>query len=196
MAENKKSFLLYSDLIGVINQLPDEQAGKLFKIILEYVNDKNPVVEDLLLKVAFEPIKLQLKRDLRRYEEIREKRREAGIASAESKKQNQQVLTSVESVKQTSTKSTVNDNVNVNDIKEKRRRNSVFVKPKIEEVNDYFSDNGYTNKSADKFFKYYDVSDWHDSKGKKIVNWKQKAQSVWFKDENKITGQQKSKLSI
>ena len=31
-----------------------------------------------------------------------------------------------------------------------------------------------------------DPSDWKDSKGNKVKNWKQKMQSVWFKDENKI----------
>ena len=33
----------------------------------------------------------------------------------------------------------------------------------------------------------YDVADWHDSQGKQIKNWKQKAYQVWFKDENKIS---------
>ena len=63
MAENKKSFLLYSDLSLTVNKLPDEIAGKLFKIILDYVNDKYPLIDDLLLEVAFEPIKQLLNRD-------------------------------------------------------------------------------------------------------------------------------------
>ena len=36
MAENKKSFVLYCDLIHTVEQLPDEVAGKLFKLILNY----------------------------------------------------------------------------------------------------------------------------------------------------------------
>jgi len=79
MAENKKSFLLYADIIGVVSKLPDEKAGQLFKIILDYVNDKNPEVEDLLLSIAFEPIKLALKRDLIKYESIKESSSENGI---------------------------------------------------------------------------------------------------------------------
>ncbi|MEO6610722.1 MAG: DUF6291 domain-containing protein [Chitinophagaceae bacterium] len=80
MAENKKSFLLYADLITTVAKLPDVKAGKLFKLILEYVNDKNPEVEDLLLQVAFEPIKQQLKRDLQQWILERGKRSEAGRA--------------------------------------------------------------------------------------------------------------------
>lgn len=79
MAENKKSFLLYADIIAIVSKLPDDIAGKLFKIILEYVNDKNPIVDDLLLSIAFEPIKLQLKRDLAKYETIKETSSENGI---------------------------------------------------------------------------------------------------------------------
>lgn len=78
MADNKKSFLLYCDLIHTVQKLSDEQAGKLFKHVLEYVNDLNPETEDLLTEVCFEPIKQNLKRDLRKYEEIRKQKSEAG----------------------------------------------------------------------------------------------------------------------
>ena len=78
MAENKKSFLLYCDLIHTVQKLNDQQAGKLFKHVLEYVNDLNPQTDDILTEVCFEPIKQNLKRDLRKYEEIRKKKSDAG----------------------------------------------------------------------------------------------------------------------
>lgn len=56
-----------------------------------------------------------------------------------------------------------------------------------DEVIDYFKVNGYTNEAAKKFFKFYSEAKWLDSNGKKVLSWKQKAQGVWFKDENKIT---------
>jgi hypothetical protein len=45
---------------------------------------------------------------------------------------------------------------------------------------------GFTEQSAQKAFSYYDISNWKDSKGNPVKNWKQKMISVWFKDENKI----------
>ena len=42
MAKDKKSFVLYCDIIHTIEQLTDEQAGHLFKHVLYYVNDLNP----------------------------------------------------------------------------------------------------------------------------------------------------------
>ena len=76
MAKEKKGFLLYCDIIHTIEKLNDEQAGKLFKHILRYVNDQNPVTDDILTEVVFEPIKQTLKRDLEKYEGIRAKNKE------------------------------------------------------------------------------------------------------------------------
>jgi hypothetical protein len=70
MANGKRSFLLYTDIHFTIKKLTDEQAGILFKHILSYVNDENPVMNNLIIELVFEPIKQQLKRDLKRYESI------------------------------------------------------------------------------------------------------------------------------
>lgn len=78
MAQDKKSFVAYSDWKNIFNMLTDEEAGKLIKHLLSYVNDENPTLEDRLLKLAFEPIKSQLKRDLQKYETVREKRAASG----------------------------------------------------------------------------------------------------------------------
>ena len=130
MAEGKKSFVLYADLLDNIEHLTNEEKGILFNHLLEYVNDKNPILEDRILVTAWKPIEKQLKRDLKKFEEVKTKRSEAGKRSAELRalKGNEQTSTnstSVESVEQTSTSSTDNDkcnmiydnvNVNVNDI--------------------------------------------------------------------------------
>jgi len=82
MAKDKKSFILYVDQKDLFNKLPDEIAGKLIKHIYSYVSDENPESEDLIVNIAFEPIKQQLKRDLKLFEEKRIKRSEAGLAGA------------------------------------------------------------------------------------------------------------------
>lgn len=60
----------------------------------------------------------------------------------------------------------VNENVNVN------------------EIEDYFVLNGYSKELANKFYLHYQP-DWTDSNDKKVKDWKKKAQTVWFKEENK-----------
>jgi uncharacterized phage protein (TIGR02220 family) len=120
MAENKKSFVLYADLIKSIEHLTNEEKGILFNHLLEYVNDMKPVLTDRLILTAWKPIELQLKRDLVKFEGVKAKRSEAGKRSAElralkSDENNTTNSTSVESVQQTSTNPTVNDTVNDND---------------------------------------------------------------------------------
>ena len=70
MAKEKNGFVLYCDIIHTAEKLTDEQAGKLFKHILRYVNDENPEC-DFVTEIAFEPIKQTLKRDLVKYENKR-----------------------------------------------------------------------------------------------------------------------------
>ena len=64
---------------------------------------------------------------------------------------------------------------------------ATFKAPTVDEAVAYFIANGYTEDSARRFFSYYDCAGWKDSNGKSVRNWKQKAQAVWFKDENKIS---------
>lgn len=123
MAEGKKSFVLYTDIKHTVDHLTIDQAGKLFKHLLAYVNDENPEFEkeDLLLRVAFEPIKRQLKRDLKDWEETRQKRSNAGhlggVKSAESRKtkQNEANEANASRLKQSQANEAVNVTVNVND---------------------------------------------------------------------------------
>jgi len=79
MAKDKNSFLLYCDIIHTVEKLDNDQAGKLFKHILDYVNDKDPHTNEMITIIAFEPIKQMLKRDLKKYDTIREKNKENAL---------------------------------------------------------------------------------------------------------------------
>lgn len=91
MAEDKNSFVLYGNIIHTVKKLPMQQQAELFMTILQYVNDENPEVKDPLVDIAFEPIKQQLKIDLKKYEAIKTLRseigREGGKKSAEARKE-------------------------------------------------------------------------------------------------------------
>ncbi len=126
MAQGKKSFILYLDQRGIFDKLTDEQAGRLIKHIYAYCADENPGC-DFVTDLAFESIKQALKRDLKKFESIKEKRSKAGKKSAEKRAQQtstkstyvesvEQKSTSVNKRKQTSTKLTVNDNVKLEKI--------------------------------------------------------------------------------
>jgi hypothetical protein len=88
MAKDKQSFLLYTDLIHLVSKLPNEKAGELFKFILSYVNDEDPITEDILIQIAFEPIKQSLKRDLVKYEKICNRNKDNGSKGGRPKLNN------------------------------------------------------------------------------------------------------------
>jgi hypothetical protein len=117
--QGKKSFVLYTDQREVFDELSDEDAGKLIKHIFSYVNDEDPITEDKLLKVAFLPIKTQLKRDLKMWDEKKEQRAEAGKKGGLAKSSNaKQSLAKPSNATNDVANLAVNVNVNgnVNDI--------------------------------------------------------------------------------
>lgn len=116
MAEGKKSFVLYCDIAHTVTHLTDQQAGKLFKHIIGYVNDDEPSTEDIIIKLAFEPIKQQLKRDLRKWEHYIEKQRYNGHKGGRPQVKSETQITQAfleKPKKADSVTVNVNDNVNV-----------------------------------------------------------------------------------
>jgi hypothetical protein len=79
-----------------------------------------------------------------------------------------------------------NGNGNGNKKKESEEKTK-FIPPTLEEVKKYFAEKGYKDSIAVRAFESYNVAGWVDSKGQKILNWKQKMINVWFRDEHKIT---------
>jgi uncharacterized protein YdaU (DUF1376 family) len=89
----------------------------------------------------------------------------------------------------------VNKDVSNNAVVIKNKAKSKKIKyPNIEEVAAYFKENGYDPKKGEKAWKYYAETDWKDSQGNTVRNWKQKMQGVWFKDENKLVNSQTPKM--
>jgi hypothetical protein len=189
MAENKNSFILYTDLISTVSILSDTDAGKLFKTILQYVNDQNPEPTDMVTKIAFEPVKQQLKRDLRKWEDKQQKRSEAGKKGAAAKWHSKaEVETELQSMANDGkringiAKMAVNDNVTVNDsvnvsvIRENRR----FTPPTREEVVNHMAtklDDFTAQGQADKFINFYESNGWKVGKNP-MKKWKAAA-SNW-----------------
>lgn len=144
MAQNKKSFIAYSDWYGMFKALPDDVAGKLIKHIFSYVNDENPISEDFIINALFEQVKSTLKRDLVKWESQQEQRKNAGLRSAEIRKQNA-TLVNGRSISSTVSVS-VNGNVSDNVIKE--------------EVNNTASPFSFFNSLIDYGFEKKLISDW------------------------------------
>jgi len=136
MADGKKSFVLYADIIHTVRKMPKDKAGELFMAILSYVNDENPVIEDMVIDLVFEPIKQQLKRDLKKWEGYIEKQRTNGQKGGRPHKPTETEKTQAFSKKPVQPKKadSVNVSVSVNDsvsIESTKELNTVVVEKEI-----------------------------------------------------------------
>lgn len=133
MVKGKRGFVLYADYIDQVELLPDEVAGRLLKNILRFVNDQNPVIDDFVDNLAFQPIKAALKRDLQKYEERCQRNRLNGEKGGRPPEKIGKIEVSEEQnpLKPTETQSVIlgsennpqkpdNDNDNDNDTKNKK----------------------------------------------------------------------------
>lgn len=85
----KESFILYTDQRAVINKLTDEQAGKIFKAIYEYVATEKMPPLDNLLDLVITPIKVVLDKNKEKYDDVSKKRAEAGAKGGKQRIANQ-----------------------------------------------------------------------------------------------------------
>jgi len=185
MATNKKGFVLYCDLIHTLEHLTIEQRGQVFTWILDYVNDKNPKDLEGLLAAVVEPIKQQLKRDLKHWEDVRRKRSAAGKKGGRPKAKK----ANANSDKQTEAKKAVivTDTVTV-----KETDKDIL----LSKFSNWAIDSGLdANKVQNQFLKawdYYNELGWCNKYGKPIKNRYTTIRNNWFKDLNDF----KPKLNI
>jgi len=81
---NRKSFVLHKDSLQVLDDLSDEQAGKLFKAI-KAIQLGEEFELDALTKIALSPFKAQFARDNEKYERIVERNKNNGLKGGRPK---------------------------------------------------------------------------------------------------------------
>lgn len=73
---DQKGFVIYGDVRAVVDELNDEQTGKLFKAMIEYFATGKAPKFDGVLKYVWIPIRQQMDRDKQKYDAKCEKNRE------------------------------------------------------------------------------------------------------------------------
>lgn len=181
----KKSFILFYDQKQIIDELNDEQAGKLFKAIYEYNVDKKISLTGAL-KIVFLPFKASFDRNDDKWEETAEKRSEAGKKHTGNQytRKKEKEMEQMEQVFQNGTNGTVsgsvNDSVNVSvsdsvsvnnipDTHDTVFQSSISLFPNYNESD--------LKKSSQKFFNYYKEKKW-----KGVNSWEEKLE-LWINDD-------------
>ena len=90
MCEEKNSFVVYAEIKETIDELTDEEVGKLFRGMVEYQTTGKVPEFTGILKFAFIPVRQQMDRNNSKWQRTRERRAEAGrrggVKSGESRR--------------------------------------------------------------------------------------------------------------
>lgn len=86
MSNPKKSFILHIDNLSVIDEMSDEQAGKLLKAMRNYHLGVDTEL-DAVTKMAFSFFRLQFERDLEKYTKTVERNKNNGLKGGRPKTQ-------------------------------------------------------------------------------------------------------------
>lgn len=85
---SRKSFVAYRDWQSIFEMLNDEELGRLTRVIFDYVNGKEVEIDDRVLKIVFENIRLTIDRDTQKYNAIVQRNKENGKKGGRPKKEN------------------------------------------------------------------------------------------------------------
>ena len=183
----RESFIIYRSFYEAICDLPDTNQSEVWRAICEYSLNFNEIELTGVSRTIFRLIKPQLDANLKRYANgKRDKLKFNEIKQTTSKRKAKRKQDESKVDANVNVNVNVNDNVNENlstDVDKTRAQKTKA--PTEQEVIEFFTSNGYRSDIASNAFNYYNSAGWRDSRGKSVLNWKQKMRGVWFKDEHK-----------
>lgn len=182
----KNSFLLYVDRLEVLDEMTDEDAGKLFKAIRDYVKDGSTPERGTLVSIAFRALKPALDSDSEKYHLMCLRRSEAGKKGGRPKKQTKAKKANAfeekaneskksncfsEKAKKADTDTDTDTDTDVHrreinslpstnaQARARECAHSVFKTPSVDEVQDYCNERG-NGINAEEFVAHYESNGW------------------------------------
>jgi len=178
----KKSFIVYLDSLNILSDLNTQQAGELFLAIYNY-HLSGEMPSEFWIKMALASFINQWQRDCERYEQTCNRNKSNGLKGGRPPKNPNNPMGSNETQKTHSVISKPkkadndndNDKGNDKDTKEKKSiQKKNFEPPTLDEVKQWFIEQGSTAEQGAKAWQYYTDGNWHDAKGQPVKNWRQK----------------------
>jgi hypothetical protein len=178
----KKSFIIYVDTLDILDELNTEQIANLFLAIKAHHKGEHFEL-DALTRVALKPFLIQWERDLEKWERIADMRRAQGSKGGQAKasKMKQKLANGSKSQNELANSSKSSVSVSVSDSVSdsesdinKKTLQKKFLPPSLEEVKQWFIEQGSTAEAGAKAWQYYTDGNWCDAKGQPVKNWRQK----------------------
>lgn len=158
-------FIFYRSFYEAINDLPEAQQLELYKAIFELsLNESEPELTGIS-KSIFTLIRPQIVANNQRFKNGSKAKTKRNGSEIEAKKKQTESIIEANKNK--------NNNKNENK-KENENKKKNFQPPTIDEVKQWFIENGSTAEAGAKAWQYYTDGNWCDSKGQPVRNWRQK----------------------
>jgi hypothetical protein len=191
----RKSFIIHKDSLDILDQLNDEQAGKLFKAIFQYQKTGEIESLDQFTKIILTPFISQFKRDEDKWLNVVERNR-ANIAKRWNTKNTTGKTGIPKDTKNTDSDSkSVSDSVSdsKSDIKEisslRSDTKKNFIKPTLQEIQAYCQERK-NSVNPQKWLNHYESNGWKVGKNP-MKDWKAAVRtwenSDYSKQEQKLT---------
>ena len=179
----KKSSIIHHDLLSVVEEMPDEVAGKFVKQLSRLMNGEPYATTDFSLKMALHPFISQFKRDNEKYKNICERNKTNGLLGGRPKNpKNPDGSTKTQANPNNHDNDKDNDKDNGSDKKKKTNCPKEF--PITDQMVDYASSKKYHKSLIDltEGFLLY-----HKAKGSKMSCW-YSAWQTWLRNDIKFNG--------
>lgn len=196
--DNKKSFVVYTEWLDLIDTLEVDEQLAIFRRIFEYERGTDVSAPG---SRTLEGIWRFIKRKLDENEKAKERRLEGNRKGGKSTQVKLSQLKSTEvnsSQPRHNVNVNVNENVNVNDNGnvnvigdskgELRSQTKRFVPPSLGDIEDYITEMGYTVKSLE-FFDYYEARGWKLGKNS-MKDWKAAVRTWQYRENQRVNENQ------
>lgn len=193
----KDTLIIYRDWWEAIKSLPQAQQLATFHAICAYAFE-GTAPDDPMIAAVTMLMRSTIDRNESKWNEIREKRREAGrrgaqikhhlnevpiVANASTSYQKPAIVANLAVNDNVNVNVNVNDNVNVNKNNKSIRGQAAFAPPSIDEVQQYVKSKGY-DIDAEAFIAYYESNGWRVGRNP-MKNWRS-AVITWSRREHLV----------
>ena len=155
--------VFYRSFYEALSELPEKNQLEIYRAIFELSLNENRIELTGLSKTIFTLIEPQVLANLQRFKNGSKPKEKRNGSETEAKK------------KQKLSEPDANKNKNKNEYKkdnENKKKN--LEPPTLEEVKQWFTEQGSTAEQGAKAWQYYTDGNWHDAKGQPVKNWRQK----------------------
>ena len=157
--------VFYRSFYEALNELPEKNQLEVYRAIFELSLNENRIELTGLSKTIFTLIEPQIIANIQRFKNGSKAKSKQNGSETEAKQK--QKLSEIEANKNKNKNENKKDNKNEN-----KKKNTA--PPTLDEVKQWFIEQGSTPEQGAKAWQYYSDGNWHDAKGQPVKNWRQK----------------------